>query len=155
MKNNVSKEKAKAFRNRIADCTLERKVITQNELENIAKRVKIGNEMYLKNTDIEIDIEDVLRRCKENMEDGGKYILTPRSEKINNPASIKPIEEMALMELFKTDDSYSGEALVLLGNQRVKLKYNKHDSENMEETIEISFENVKDKNDTPQYEFVN
>ena len=89
MKNNVSKEKA--FRNRIADCTLERKVITQNELENIAKRVKSGNEMYLKNADIKIDIEDILRRCKANME----------------------------------------------------------------ETIEISFENVKDKNDTPQYEFVN
>ena len=60
MKNNVSKEKT--FRNRIADCTLERKVITQNELENIAKRVKSGNEMYLKNADIEIDIEDILRR---------------------------------------------------------------------------------------------
>lgn len=80
MKNNVSKEKT--FRNRIADCTLERKVITQNELENIAKRVKSGNEMYLKNADIEIDIEDILRRCKENMEDGGKYILTPQSEEI-------------------------------------------------------------------------
>ncbi len=153
MKNNICKEQA--FRNRIADCTLERKVITQNELENIAKRVKSRSEMYFKNTDIEIDIEDVLRRCKENMKDREKYILTPRSEKINNPASIKPIEEMALMELFKTDDSYSGEALVVLGDQRVKLKYNKHDSENMEETIEISFENVKDKNDTPQYEFVN
>ena len=153
MKNNICKEQA--FRNRIADCTLERKVITQNELENIAKRVKSRSEMYFKNTDIEIDIEDVLRRCKENMEDGGKYILTPQSEEINNPANIVPLEEKALMELFKTGDSYSGEALVLLGNQRVELKYNKHDSENMEETIEISFENVKDKNDTPQYEFVN
>lgn len=100
MKNNVSKEKT--FRNRIADCTLERKVITQNELENIAKRVKSGNEMYLKNADIEIDIEDILRRCKENMEDGGKYILTPQSEEINNPANIVPLEEKALMELFKT-----------------------------------------------------
>ena len=147
MKNNVSKEKT--FRNRIADCNLERKVITQNELE------KSGNEMYLKNADIEIDIEDILRRCKENMEDGGKYILTPQSEEINNPANIVPLEEKALMELFKTGDSYSGEVLLLLGDQRVKLEYNKHDSENMEETIEISFENVKDKNDTPQYEFVN
>ena len=111
--------------------------------------------MYLKNADIEIDIEDILRRCKENMEDGGKYILTPQSEEINNPANIVPLEEKALMELFKTGDSYSGEVLLLLGDQRVKLEYNKHDSENMEETIEISFENVKDKNDIPQYEFVN
>lgn len=58
--------------------------------------------MYLKNADIEIDIEDILRRCKENMEDGGKYILTPQSEEINNPANIVPLEEKALMELFKT-----------------------------------------------------
>ena len=39
MKNNVSKEKT--FRNRIADCTLERKVITQNE--DVFKKCRYRN----------------------------------------------------------------------------------------------------------------
>ena len=152
MKNNASKEKS--FRDKIADCKLERRVITQNELENIAKRIKTKNQMYLKNTDVEINIGDVLRRCTEKLNDGEKYILTPQSEEVNNSANIKPIEEMALMELFKTGNSYNEEVLVLLNDQRVKIEYNKPNDEKKEETIEISFENLKDKNDV-QYEFVN
>lgn len=152
MKNSVSKEKA--FRNRIADCKLERKVVTKNELEYIAKKFSEQNNSYLKNTNIEINIEDILLRCKSTMADGDKYILTPREEEKSNPAKIIPLEEMALMELFKANGSYNDEVIVMLDGQKVKLEFNNHNGVNKTETIEISFEDIRDKNDE-QYEFVN
>lgn len=138
--------KTNSFRDRMTDYKLERRVVTQGELKNISRRFKEQNDVYFTDTDKGINLEEVLFRCKENIESGKKYVLTPQHEG-ENPAGIVPLEELALMELFRTGDSYNNEAIVLLNNERVKLKWNKSNDINEIETIEISFENIQVKND--------
>ena len=152
MKNNVNDEKS--FRDRIADYQLQRRIVTQSELKDISKQFKKQNNLYLKDMDKEINIEEVLYRCRENTPKGERYILTPKDESGSNPANIIPLEEMALMELFKAGDSYNNEVVVLLNNERVKIEWNNRNYKNKVETIEISFGNMQDKN-LMQNEFEN
>lgn len=152
MKNNA--DNGNDFRNRIANYGLERRVVTQNELEYIAKKFNERIDLYLKDIGIKINIEDILLRCKETIADGEKYILTPQHEEKSNPAGIIPLEEMALLELFKKDGSYNDEVIVLLEGQKAKLKFNNQNSGNRIKTIEISFESVQNENDM-QNEFEN
>ena len=146
-------DKANSFRDRISGYQLERKVFTQEELKNISRNFIQQNSPYL-DMDKEINLEQILFRCKGTIQNGEKYILTPRDEGGSNLAEITPLEELALMELFKAGDSYNNEVIVLLNNARVKLEWNNRNSMNKIETIEISFENMQGKDDI-QNEFEN
>lgn len=136
-----------SFIGRIKAYQLEKRVVTQEELKTISRRFEEKNYQYLQNVGREINLKEVLCRCKETLQDGEKYILTPQDESSNNPAKIIPLEEVALMELFKTEDSYTNEVIVLLdNNERAKLKWNNHKNIKEIETIEILFENMQEKN---------
>ena len=130
--------KAESFKDRIK-VNNSKKIITEKQLNEISKKFTEKSKKYI-NTNKDIDIKNVLKRCKKYVNYGESYIINIQEEDLDNLAGIIPLEEIALMEVFSDNQSNKNEVTVSLDDYNVNIRLN---SNSNKKTIEINFDNIQ------------
>ena len=120
-------------------------VVEQKQFDENAKAIsaKWTEKIQRMGSNMKIDVSSILEKCK-NASKNGKINIIVSEEDEKSLVQLIPIEEIALITFIRKSSPKNNNVLVLLDNQKVRMKIkNPYGVNGMPETIEMEFEEMR------------